>query len=263
MNGHVTKKGSKYYVVIELERDANGKRRRKWFGGYSTKKAAQAALVQKLHELQTGQYIEESDVTVAEFLQQWLEYKSSQIRPSSLRSYESHIRHHIVPYIGHIKISKLGPMIIQKFYLDLQKGPRNDGRAGNLSSNSVRYAHVILHEALEQAVRWGLISRNVCDLVDPPRPQKTDIQVWDIEDINRFLEVARSSRYYIAFLLAIMTGLRKGEILGLRWRDVDFATKLITVGKTSVMCMGSFIFSNPRRLMAAGPWPFRNLSLRH
>ena len=246
MNGHVTKKGSKYYVVIELERDVNGKRRRKWFGGYKTKKEAQAALVQKLHELQTGQFIEESDITIAEFLQQWLEHKRSQVRPATLRSYEWHIRHHILPYIGHIKVSKLTPVILQKLYSDLQKAPRKDGKPGAVSNRSILHAHLVLHEALERAVRWGLVPRNVCDLVDPPRPQKVDIQVWDIEHVNRFLNAAKDDRYYIAFLLAITTGLRKGEILGLRWIDVDFASKLITVRQNLSFVHGQFYFLEPK-----------------
>lgn len=246
MNGHVTKKGSKYYVVIELERDANGKRRRKWFGGYKTKKEAQAALVQKLHELQTGQFIEESDITIAEFLQQWLEHKRSQVRPATLRSYEWHVSHHIVPYIGHFKLTKLTPTILQKLYSDLQKAPRSDGRPGTISNRTILHAHLVLHEALERATRWGLVPRNVCDLVDPPRPQKVDVQVWDIEHVNCFLSVAQQDRYYIAFLLAIMTGLRKGEILGLRWIDVDFSSKLITVRQNLSFVHGQFHFLEPK-----------------
>ncbi|MDI9261270.1 site-specific integrase [Alicyclobacillus sendaiensis] len=246
MNGHVTKKGSKYYVVIELERDANGKRRRKWFGGYKTKKEAQAALVQKLHELQTGQFIEESDITIAEFLQQWLEHKRSQVRPATLRSYEWHIRRHILPYIGHIKVSKLTPSILQNLYITLQKAPRHDGKPGSVSNRSILHAHLVLHEALERAVRWGIIPRNVCDLVDPPRPQKVDIQVWDIEHVNRFLLAARNDRYYIAFLLAITTGMRKGEILGLRWIDIDFASKLITVRQNLSFVHGQIYFLEPK-----------------
>ncbi|WP_029422150.1 tyrosine-type recombinase/integrase [Alicyclobacillus macrosporangiidus] len=246
MNGHVTKKGNKYYVVIELGRDAMGKRQRRWFGGYDTKKAAQAALVEKLHDLQTGQFHEETDMTIAEFLQQWLDHKQSQVRPSTLRSYSWHVRHHIIPYIGHVKISKLTPVMLQKLYTDLQKAPRKDGKPGVVSNRSILHAHLVLHEALDRAVKWGLTPRNVCELVDPPRPRKVDMQVWDIEHVNRFLSVAQEDRYYIAFVLAIMTGLRKGEILGLRWSDVDFSSKLITVRQNLSYVHGQFYFLEPK-----------------
>lgn len=90
-----------------------------------------------------------------------------------------------------------------------------------LSSRSVLKAHLVIKEALDRALKWGLVQRNVADMVDPPQPTKAEIKVWDAESAVKFLELAKKTRYYIVFMLVLTTGMWKGGILGLRWEDID------------------------------------------
>lgn len=259
MKGHITKKRDRYYVVLELERDpATGKRHRKWIGGYQTKREAQKVLTEKLHEMQTGTYVEPAKETVGEYLTRWLEDKRAQIRPSTYRVYEWLLRVHIRPGIGSVELSKLRPQHLQRLYTTLLSG---ESGKRPISARTVLHIHLVIHEALERAVRWGLVGRNVADAVDPPRPEQYRGGVWTPEEAGRFLRRAQEDepRWYVAFVLAIMTGMRKGEILALRWRDIDFDHGIARVNQTAYPAPGGGVyFQEPktdrsRRAVALSP----------
>jgi integrase len=119
-----------------------------------------------------------------------------------------------------IPLSRLEPMHLQSFYAELN---------GKLSSQSILHIHRCIHNALEAAMRWGKVQRNVADLVKPPRVTRKELTVWDETQLRTFLRVAKGHRLYVAFLLAASTGMRQGEILGLRWADVDLEKGTISV----------------------------------
>lgn len=227
MRGTVKKDGATWYFVCDVGIDTNtGKRKQFKRRGFATKKEAEAALAQTITDYERGTFLLPSKTTVEEFIGEWLQNKQSSVRKSTYRSYEWLARKHIYPHIGHIRLAKLTPLHLQRMYSDLQKGDKP------LSKRSVLHVHLVLQEALDRAVKWNMVIRNVAKAVEPPRPPKKQFSTWSKEEIIRFLEASKDDRYYIAFLLAIMTGMRKGEILGLRWRDIDFQTNVLSVRQT-------------------------------
>ncbi|GIM45915.1 site-specific integrase [Collibacillus ludicampi] len=226
MKGSVFKRGSTWAYVVDLPRGEDGKRKQKKKGGFATKKEAEAALAKFIADVERGMYVEDAKITLGEYLEEWLKDKQANVRKSTFRSYAWLVNNHIIPHIGQIELTKLTPVHLQRLYTKLQQQEQP------LSNRSILHAHLIIQEALDRALKWGMVARNVAKAIDPPRPKKVDFQVWNEEEVKRFLEVAKDDRYYVAFLLAITTGMRKGEILGLRWQDVDLEKGIISVRQT-------------------------------
>ena len=127
--------------------------------------------------------------------------------------YEEIVRLHLEPAIGHVKLPKLNALDVQELYLIKQDS--------GLSARTVQIVHTTLHKALKQAVRWSLVSENVTEVVTPPRPQKKEIRTLSPEVVKGLLRAARGERFEALYVLAITTGMRQGELLGLKWGDVD------------------------------------------
>jgi integrase len=228
-----------------------GKPRQKWFR-FRTLREAEAAQAQLNVQLQGGGFLPNTRLRVSEYLEQWLQdYAVGAVGQTTLRTYQDIVRLHFVPAFGLVPLPKLTPHSIQKFYSQkLQEG---------LSSTTVNKIHRVLREALGHAVRWGLISRNPATMVDPPRPRKVEMLVWDDEQIRLFLaEAKRSSPYHGLYLTALLTGMRQGELLGLRWQDVDLTVGVASVRQTLYRLGGQLIIKEPktpksRRQVALSP----------
>jgi len=164
VNGHVRKRGKKYCIVLYLGRDESSKRKQKWIGGFETKKDAQKALAEKLHDMYRGVTVDVSTDTVAKYMVDWLADKETKIRPSTYRSYEWLVRDHLTPHLGPVKLADLKPQHLQRLYSILLK------QDNPLSKRSVHHLHGIIRQALKRAVKWELVGRNVADAVEPPRP---------------------------------------------------------------------------------------------
>ena len=116
-----------------------------------------------------------------------------------------------------------------------------------LSAGSIKYHHAVIHKALQTAVKWGLVSRNVANGVDVPRIRRNEMQTWDEYDVARFLEAAKDSPYYVLFFIALFTGMRRSELLALRWGDVDFIFSQISVSRSlHHLKDGSYVFTHPK-----------------
>lgn len=214
MRGHIARKGKKWYPVWYCGKDLDGKKKYKWERGFDTKKEAQRFLAEKLVQLNNG-IPEPSRDSLGTYLLQWLEDKRPQIRPGTFRSYEWLLKKHIVPMIGHMALADIKPQHIQELYTKLQSPEIQ------LSNQSVLNAHRILVQALNRAVKWDLIHKNPASAVHPPRPSRVEMAVWSEQELKRFLEHTRNSRYHIAYVLLSSTGMRLGELLALRWSDVN------------------------------------------
>ncbi|WP_245864774.1 tyrosine-type recombinase/integrase [Terribacillus aidingensis] len=175
-----------------------------------------------------GVYVEPSKTLYAEFMKSWLEDKGMNVRKSTFQSYTYYVNSHIVPALGHLEISKITPRDIQSFYNDVKS-------SGSLSSENLRKLHTIINDSLNKAQKWDMILRNPAALVDPPKVTKKEVEVWDEDDIKTFLDFAKNSRYYSVFLIALTTGMRRGEILGLRWKDIDEQNETLSVVQTMDM----------------------------
>ena len=229
MKGHIRKRGSSYEVVVYLGRDATtGKKKYKSYTVRGTKKQAEAKLAQVLHELNTGEYVEPSKLTFGEYLDRWLaDYVRPNLRPKTAAWYEGIVKTHLKPSLGSVPLARLSPLHLQRYYNEALQGGRKGTSYGKtpgspLSVASVRGHHRAIHAALEQAVRWGLVARNVADAVEPPRiEKKREMRVLGAEEVQRLLDVAyRESRQPELYVLAVTTGMRLGELLGLRWQDI-------------------------------------------
>lgn len=240
MNGHVRKRGSSYSVVLYLGREDSGKKKQKWIGGFKTKKEAEKVLAEKLHDMYHGITVDVSAGTLADYMGDWLSQKETQVRPSTYRSYEWMTRIHLIPHIGRIKIADLKPQHLQNLYVKLLK------ENPPLSKRTVRHLHTMIHQALDRAVKWDLVGRNVADAVDPPRPENKEMQVWTSDQVLTFTDSSKNDRFHVVFLLGITTGMRKGEILGLRWEDIDFENHLLQVRRALQWSKGKVIFVEPK-----------------
>src|SRR5690625_1133998 len=208
MRGHVVKRGSMYSYVIDIGRDpVTKKRKQKRVSGFKSKKVAIKAMNEMINELNKGSYVEPTNKYLAEYLDEWLMHKEKRVAYSTYLHYLGFINNHIKPALGHTKTQDLKPMQIQMFYDSLLD-------TGALSERSIHHIHRILTNALNLGVRLGEIQRNVADAVEPVKVKKKELAHWDVDEVNQFIEVARSHVHFIAFYLAIFTGMRQGEILG-------------------------------------------------
>ena len=229
------RKDGRWVASIRLE---NGKKKQRYF---KTEKEAQLALRKMLHEQEQGTLPTGPNQTLKVYLEHWLEqvHKLSTVRISTYEMYRIVIYKHIIPLLGHIQLQKLTPQQVQVFYTKkLDEG---------LSSKRVRGFHAVLHSALQNAVKWNLVGRNVCDLVTPPIPQRHEIQPLTPEQAQRLLQVARERKLETLLTVAVATGMRRGELLGLHWHDIDFNEGCLYVRRT-VGRIGKFgvVVSEPK-----------------
>lgn len=202
-----------------------------------------AEVIQKKKELEasltTGTYTEPSTMTFKQYLTSWLEdvYKPT-VRPSTFTRNKITINKHIIPTLGSIKLVNLTPLHLQNLYTKLTE----EGQA----PRSIRNLHFVLHKALDQAVKWSYITRNISDLVDLPKPRKEEVNVLTATQVDQFLKVAEGCWYYALYVTALTTGLRQGELLGLSWDDVDLDKGSITVRRTLNELSGHLSFGEPK-----------------
>jgi len=217
-----------------------GKRKRKSFYGQTRKEVADK-IAKVLQELQNGSYIEPTAITLGEWLTKWLvNYKKGQLKPLTYESYENLIQSHIEPGLGKIPLAKLQAHTLQSFYNAKLANGRKDGKGG-LSTRTVRYFHAIIREALEQATKEGLLSRNIADATNPPVIKNKPMHPLTESELLIFLESIKEDRLYAAYVVAAFTGLRRGELLGLCWDCVDLESGSITV-KRSLIPLSSGLY---------------------
>lgn len=231
MRGHIVKRyKNSYTIVLNMGKDpSTGKPRQQWVSVKGNKKEAEKRLAEILYQLDTGTYIKAGKTTVAEFLELWLrDYAAAHVRPRTLLRYQGIVRNHLIPSMGDIPLTQLQPSHVQACHSMALQG-RKDGKEGTLTAKSVLQHHRVLSEALSHAVKWGLVARNVAQAVDPPRSVNREMRTLDSHGVQRLLEVAQNTPYYALLHLDIYTGLRRSEILGLRWKDVSLPMATLSV----------------------------------
>lgn len=258
MQGHIhkrvrrTKAGqttTRWYVVLDVGRNQDGRRRQKWHGGFETRKEAEAARAQLVTDLHRGNYVALSGVTLEAWVEgSWLPTMRSQVKQSTWDSSSRNMRLHIIPKLGRLKLQQVTPTGLNALYSDLLDSGRRSGEGG-LSPKTVRYVHSIIHKALADAIDAGLLATNSADKAKPPRNgahAAPEIQTWTAEELSLFLKSVDGHRLEAAWHLAAMTGMRRGEVLGLRWKDVDFRGARVSVHQAFVSVAYEVVASTPK-----------------
>ncbi len=206
-----------YYIT-----DENGKRIQKWKGGYKTKKEAEESLKEYQSKITLNQYISKTSITLQDFLIQWFEHHKKFLTPATINGYHVNIHNHIIPCIGNIKLNDLKTKHIEKMYLDLQKDKQ-------LSGKTIKYVHNVLKVALKNAKEEGLIECNWCEKAKTPKVERYKSQLLSQEQIGILFENVANTPYETPIKLATILGLRRGEVLGLKFADVDFTQHTIEI----------------------------------
>ncbi len=259
MKGHIYQraKGS-WTIVYDLATDSvTGKRRQRSQTVKGTKRDAERALREVLISLEQGSYVKPNKITLGELLRQWLrDYASMNTTDRTQESYTEIIERHLIPSLGKVWLTDLQAQHIQSYYANKLSEGRVDGKGG-LSARSVVYHHRILSKALDYAVKMGLVVRNVAKIVEPPRVARVTMHTLSPEEVIRFLDAARETDYYVYFSTLLYTGLRRGELLALRWRNLDLENGKLTVVETAYkLGDGRYIIKEPKT-----PHSRRNVTL--
>lgn len=200
-----------------------------------SERAAKKLLAEFVAQVQTGVYIEPSKLTLKDFAERWLKDGKPDLAPKTRHRY-TEVLARVIDAMGHLKLEQIKPLHLVEFYNNLrEEGVRKDKRKGKLSESTVLYHHRVLSAMFNDAVRWGLIASNPAGRVDTPKPKKAQVAYYDDKQTAALLAALETAplQFKAAVLLEIATGLRRGELMGLEWQDVDFDAGTIEVRRAS------------------------------
>lgn len=210
---------------------------RKHFTG-RTAAEARSKMLAFLKAQQEGLPVLDERQTVRQFLTHWLETTSRSRKPRTQIRYEELVRLHVLPEIGSVRLARLTPQELQSAY--------SKALGRGLSSTTVHQVHAVMHRALKQAASWGAVARNVADLVEPPPIDRKEMQVLTGSQAQRLLQAAAGDRFEALYVLAVTTGMRQGELLALRWREVDLERHTLQVRATLHRVNKEYVFTEPK-----------------
>ena len=261
MKGHVHRRETidtkghrrvRWYAIVDLPRGPDGRRRQRWHGGFSTRREAERVRADVLSRLDRGTYVEKSSLTLSEWvLGTWLGSVEAQLKATTLHSYRRNLELHLLPRLGHLRFGDLTPGRITATYAEIFRSGRHRGhsKGSALSPTTVCYLHAILHRTLTDAVSAGLLEVNPAKLANVPRRGAMltpELRCWSAVELSAFLRRTDHLPLSLAWRLAAMTGMRRGEVLGLRWKDVNGPDRRLIVSRSLVVVDGSTSESTPK-----------------
>ena len=242
MTGHLRQRSpGSWEIKLDIARDPlSGARRTRYFTVKGGKKAAQAELRRLLATVDEGRFVETSRLTVAQYLEQWLaDHARHRVSGKTFERYAELLRLHVVPVIGSQPLARTEPLHIQFCHSAM--------RHRGLSAQTIKHCHRVLSQGLKQAVRLRLIANNPAAAVDAPRVARIEMKVLDQAQTAALLRAAEKSTIYAPVLLAVTTGMRRGEILALHWKDVDLDRRNLSVAQTlEETKAGGLVFKTPK-----------------
>jgi integrase len=254
MTGHIRRRGERSWKLkFDIDADPlTGKRRTRHHSFKGTKREAEAELVRLKAIANRGDYVDASKVTLGDFLGRWEVWAATQVSAKTLERYRDLLRHHVRPHLGKAPIQKLRTIDFATLYGKLQS-PKPDG--AGLAPRTVGHVHRLLHRIFGHAVKWSVIGRNPVSAADPPRVRSVEIQILAPEEIKQVLAALLGRRIYSVAVIALATGMRRGEIVALRWGDVDLDGGKIKVERSLEETKAGLAFKEPktragRRLVA-------------
>lgn len=246
MKGHLKERSPGHWaIILEVRDPETGQRKRKWHSFKGGKREAQSECARLISEIKGGTYVEPSKLTVTQFLERWLDHAKAQVSPRTHERYCEIVRKNVIPVLGVIYLNKLRPAQISTAYSKSLVSGRRNGKGG-LAPTTVVYMHRLIKQALGQAVRWELLSRNPADAVDPPKVERGSLTTYDMTQTVKLLEELRTSRLRVPVLLGVMCGLRRGEIVALRWSHVDLAGGKISVVESAEQTAAGVRYKPPK-----------------
>ena len=222
MAGSVRKDGNSWYYVLETK--VSGKRKQIKKRGFRTKREADRALTEAENAVNQGTYIQPSKLSYGQYITDWMNNRKHNLSNQTFMMMQGNINKHILPSLGDELLAEIRANTIAHFITEL--------RGKGLADSTVKRIFSIVNTSLYDAEKMELITKNYAGIVEKPKVLRKDITVWSVEETTKFLNVVRVDRLYIAFHLAIATGMRQGEILGLRWQDVDYDNGVLCVRQT-------------------------------
>jgi integrase len=246
MKGHLRERSPGHWaIILDVPDPQTGKRRRKWHSFKGTKREAQIESARLISAIQGGTYLEPSKTTLVQFFERWLDHMRSQISPKSHARYSELARKNIAPLLGSVFLTKLRPAQISAAYSKaLTEGRRNG--AGGLSPQTVTHMHRVLKQALGQAVKWELLTRNPADAVDPPKMDRGMMRTYDLDQTAELIEAFRPTRMLVPALLAVLCGMRRGEITALRWKNVDLSNGQLAILESAEQVGSKVRYKTPK-----------------
>ena len=248
-------KGS-WEICIDVGRDsATGKRLRHFESVKGVKKEAQRRLAELMLDVEQGVYTKHpKTLTVAVWLRQWLNsYVESNLAPKTKESYAQELNNYVIPRIGGIRLGELRPHHIQDYIAkELSEGRKR--RSGGLSNRTVHYHYRILSKALDDAIKMGLIAVNPCRAVKPPKAPRTDIPSVGPDALSRLISSLEKSSFYLYYYTLLLTGLRRSELLALKWEDVDLELASVYISHSlHRLSDGTIIIEEPKTARSRRP----------
>lgn len=255
--GTVIKRNKSWSVVLDFGKGADGKRQRQWRSGYKTKKEAEIARTNLLSSKDRGLYVANDDLTIKQFVDEfWLPFLDQMVDGGTLKeSTTSNYRHmvasYVVPEIGQTKLVSLSATSLNTLYAKLLKSGRKNLRGSEnpgLSATTVRLVHRTIHRMLKDAMDWDMLAKNVAVNASPPK-NKQEIQkvkAWSPQELKVFISATRDDRLGAAWLLFCTTGLRRGEVAGLKWSDIDLVEGCLKVERTFTVIDHKVVVSTPK-----------------
>lgn len=232
MKGHIRERSpGNWAIILDVVDPETGKRKRKWHSFKGTKRGAQKECARLITEIQNGGYVEPNKILLSDLLLRWIDHAKSQVTPKTHERYTEVVKKNLIPALGGVHLTKLRPAQISAAYTKALANGRRDGKGG-LAPATVVLMHRLLKKALKQAVRWELTARNPADAVDPPVVERKAMNTYDLDQTIVLLDNLEKSRLLIPVMIAVLCGLRRGEIVALRWRHIDLANGTLTVSES-------------------------------
>ena len=245
MRGHIRERSPGHWaIVIDVRDPVTDKRRRRWHSFKGTKRQAQVEAARLLTELKGGTAVEPSRLTVASFLEKWLAHIKPQVAPRTIERDAEIVAEYLLPALGNALLSKLQPLLISTAY-DKIRSSRTKGQ-GELSPRTILHCHRVLSAALRQAVRWRLLPYNPAADIKPPKIERRKVLTYSLTQTADLLQALRGCWMHVPALLAVLCGMRRGEIAALRWGSVDLDKGRLAVVQSAEQTKAGVRYKEPK-----------------
>lgn len=218
----IAKRGSNYSYIVRVTDPETGKKKQKWISGFATKAEAVSARDKARNEARTGIFVSPTKITVQDHFEAWWQIKSQKVKPTTADNYRQILDRYILPNLGSIALKDLSPVLIERMLLDLNK---------NHSESTVRLVSIVLAQGLDRAIKDHLLAINPAKGIERPKGKKKSVTPYTSSELKELLKALENHRLFAYFRLLAYSGARRGEVLALRWSDLDFDKGTLSISK--------------------------------